>query len=413
MKGALLIGLLLAACSVGEREPEDDVETSMPEKESAAVARKGGDAGEDLVVTRSMRLDPSRKYRTIVIATSDVELDCAGATVDPNYSERYGIIIGTMNAESFHAIKNVTLRNCTVVRTRRAGIQIGHMGCDAAKLELPVEERYRRHPQDILIDNVRVAESANTGLFVDDYVQRVTITNSRFERNAALGMYLTHHSRRNIVRGNYFEKNGLGEKVVPHLKPGGRREALAIDASQENVIEDNVFIDNYGGGIRLYRNCWERSEDPCSVERDVGANGNVIRNNQITGGQVGVWIASRQNNDVDKPGSRCGMKLDPAKGKFNDDAKNNLVTGNKIRRVERGVVAADDGNRVEENDFGQIREACVEVGSAKRSERFGAPVTGVEVSGNICRLSDKLGDDAAVRLIVGSKAKVEDNQIKR
>jgi hypothetical protein len=81
--------------------------------------------------------------------------------------------------------------------------------------------------------------------------------------------------------------------------------------------------------------------------------------------------------------------------------------------VERGVVAADDGNRVEDNDFGQIREACIEVGSAKRSGRFRVPVTGVEVSGNICRLSEKLGDDAAVRLIEGTKAKVADNQIKR
>ncbi len=395
---------LTVACSA---EPAQNAAVGSAAMAQSARSAPSIACSGELIVEKSMTLDPNCAYTSIRIVKSDVVLDCAGATIDPNYSTRYGIVIGPPKLGE--VVRNVVLKNCTVKRARRHGIYISVDGCDADKLALSEEQRYAVHPQQIRLDNVTVVESGNSGLYIDDYVHHVTVENSRFERNAAVGVYITHDARENVIRTSHFERNGYGEKVAPMGK--GRREAIAIDSAQANRIERNVFRDNYAGAVFLYRNCWEKPEDPCQVERRKGASDNVIADNDIEGGLNGVWIASRQYRSADR--ADCGRKPDPQRGIFNDDAKDNRVVGNRIRRTGFGIVAEDDGNVIEDNLIEHPHKACIIAGSEKRISQFGAPVHGLRVIGNSCRIGERAPQQAGIVLVPGTKAIIEDNRVIR
>lgn len=403
--GKLLHILAMALTIACSPEPEGETRAG-PAMEAQSRSSSAADCAIDLVVDRSMTLDPACTYRSIRIVKSGVELDCAGATVDPNYSQRYGIVIGPPKLGEL--VRDVVLKNCTVKRARRHGIYISVDGCDADKLAISEAQRYAVHPQHIRLDNVTVMEAGNSGLYIDDYVQHVTVENSRFERNAGTAIYITHDARENVIRTSHFERNGYGEEVAPMGK--GRREAIAIDSAQANRIENNIFRDNYAGAVFLYRNCWEQPENPCQVERRKGASDNIINGNDIEGGHTGVWIAARQRRSADQP--NCGRKPDPKRGIFNDDAKRNHVIGNRFRRLGRAVVVEDDGNVVADNIIEQPFQGCIIAGSEQRTKQFGAPVQDLAVTGNTCRIGKRDAAEVGIVVTPGTRVKLSGNDIR-
>ena len=383
------------------------VETSSHARAlNPAMAQKEACSQGVMEITESLTLDPACRYGPIRITRSDVVLDCNGATIDLAYGALYGIVIAP--PEGLGELRNVVVRNCKIRRAERHGLYVGGIGCDRDKLQHSREQRYCLHPQNILIENVAVELNGNTGLYIDDYVSDVTIRNSRFVRNAGVGIYLEHHSRRTRIQGNSFVENGHGPRYVKFANV--HREAIAVDASQYNVIEDNRFDGNYAGGIFLYRNCWEKPEDRCQVDREIGADHNIIRRNNIERSRVGIWIASRQHRSADTP--VCGQRPDPSEGIYNDDAKRNRVSDNVIHNVERGIVIEDDHNIVERNTISDAKKACVVVGSQQRMAQFGVPVVGVEVSDNLCRLRPGQTDDAAIAVVKGTGARIDGNRVK-
>jgi hypothetical protein len=68
------------------------------------------------------------------------------------------------------------------------------------------------------------------------------------------------------------------------------REAIAIDASDHNIIR-NTTITSVTGGIYMYRNCGE-----AGVVRHTTPSNNVIERSTFAGAGVAVWLGSREGN---------------------------------------------------------------------------------------------------------------------
>lgn len=206
--------VLLLALSCGQEPVQAPAvaSTSMSTPSSPDAAQSCQDT---LVVHESMRLNPDCTYKLIRIEKPNVVLDCAGATIDVGYEGRHGIVIAPRRFGEL--VHDVVVKNCTVRRARRDGIYIGVEGCDRDKLSVDEEGRYRMHPQRIRLENVTVTESANSGLYIDDYVQHVVVTGSRFERNAKTAIYIEHDARRNEIRDSHlvgYASHGFPESTV-------------------------------------------------------------------------------------------------------------------------------------------------------------------------------------------------------
>lgn len=331
----------------------------------------------DLVVSRSMSLDPRCHYTgTVTITGSGLTLDCNGATLDGEGKVPRTLIVG-----GERRVTKVEVRNCVVTGGRSEGLFVGLTMPDGRK---PTDAQgrafYNRHPQDIELRNLTVRRNGRSGVYVDDYVQNVTIADSVIEQNGGVGIYLEHSSRHNRVVGSRILDNGHGAQSGIPGADSGPREGIAIDSSADNLIEGNVISGNVAGGISLYRNCGEQPGNPDQVKRWQPTAHNLIRNNEVEGGRVGIWVASRQ--DWPYRQDQCRLVPDPAQGIFPDAAPANQVEGNTIGNVVTGIRVADDDNEVSGNRV-EAQTSCLVLGSEDRDRR-GRPVKGLAVVNNRC-----------------------------
>ncbi len=109
----------------------------------------------------------------------------------------------------------------------------------------------------------------------------------------------------------------------------GNREAIAIDASDHNVIKDNTIIHRSNGGIYLYRNCGESG-----VIRHTTPSYNRIEGNNFIGDDVSIWIGSREGNRCyceDDKGWPFGSSIsDMDHARFNAVLKNSFGGAIKV-----------------------------------------------------------------------------------
>lgn len=314
------------------------------------------------------------------ITRSNTLVDCHGGVIDGEGKRGPGIEIDSQG----HPLENVTIRNCTVRNARHQGIMIGWSGPDSAKIHLPRPAIYEATPRNIRLENVTVMNTHRVGVYIDDYVSDVLIDRLVVQGSGGAGIYITHSSRRTTVRRSNISHNGHALN----------REGIAIDSSIDNVVADSVIEDNFVGGIFIYRNCWEKfNVDPNQVKRWQSADGNLIKNNRISGGRVGVWIASRQSRIM----KGCGNEYYGGGLYTLDSAQHNRVTGNDISAVERGVVVEDDWNEVDGNKFSGIRAIAILVGSFPRYFHLNRPVIGTVVRDNQFQ-----GKNKQVEYIAGS-----------
>jgi parallel beta-helix repeat protein len=350
--------------------------TLLPGKETMAQPALSA-CGSNLVVSQSTQLAPGCRYTgTTVITGSDLVLDCRGATLDAEYKASPALLIGGR-----HGVSRVEVRNCVVIGGRLMGVAIGLSNSDAPDLYKPDGQPDRsRFPREIVLRNMTVRRNATVGIYVLDYVQDVTITASLMEENGSTGLYLDRNSLRSRVIDNRILNNGGGGNSGVPLATGGTREGIAIDGASNNLIEKNILSGNRSGGIFLYRNCGEQPKKRDEATRWPPARGNIIRDNEISSGGVGVWLASRQEYSVDP--AKCMLRVDPARGLFTDAAPGNTVTGNRISGMHTGIRVADNDNTVRDNRIDASRD-CLLVGSEQR-ERFGHPVENLRIQGNQC-----------------------------
>jgi parallel beta-helix repeat protein len=320
----------------------------------------------------STRLDPHEKIvgRGFLIRNSNVTLDCGGAVVDGAGKVLYGVQIDSQGRK----ISNIVVKNCVFENFKYDAVNVGWILSYPEKGEVYKKfDLYDKHPENVLLLNNKYLNSGNSGVYINAYSQHVTVRDSYFSGNDGPSIYLDFNSRFSAIQNSVFEHNGFGKT----------REAIAIDSATNNLIEDNVFSDNYSGSIFLYKNCGERrSLDQVPIIRSVGANYNIIKNNIFKNEKVGVWIAARQSHDLSK--QLCADSPIVEGKYFQDYASGNKVIGNSFCGAAQAVIVEDDNNVIENNriDIADLGRA-VRITNPPRAVFLHKPVVGNVVSGNV------------------------------
>lgn len=284
-------------------------------------------------------LSPQCVYQGgVVISSSNVTLDCQGATFDGGGKVKYGVLIDGRGMP----ISNITVENCNILNYADTAVVV--RGLKKSQVSADQQENYTRSPSNVVIRNVVTDRNRRSGVYFDDYVFNSSLQNSTVKGSGGVGVYLDQGTKGITLQNNVIESNGRAE---------GRkstREGVAIDSSAKNIIKDNTFRDNGAGGIFLYKNCGERYNSKNGILRWQSSNDNLIENNTFVDEKVGVWLASRQSKDLSKWG--CGdQSVDVQKKYYRDYANYNTVRGNKFCRVNVAVRNEGDNNRVESNAF--------------------------------------------------------------
>ena len=325
-------------------------------------------------IERSISLDSGCNFSGgLTIKKSDVKLDCRGATIDAR-TVPVGIAVRG------YAIRNVEIVNCRVFGARRTGIHIQAPLSDYDMNQLPMEERYEASARSISIINTTVMSSGVDGIYVGSYAMGTKIRGVSVEQSGSVGIYLEQSSVETSISGSQISRNGFGDPLGRE-KRRPFREGVAIDSSARNTIEGNRIDGNAAGGIFLYKNCWERSNNPRQVQRWQHSSYNEIRNNTFTDEPVGVWIASRQTMNMKN--WECG-DTPIAPGYYRDFADHNRVVANTFNSGRIGINIEDDYNHVLQNIFYEMTDSCVVVGSPLRDHLYGIGIRGTSLVGNSC-----------------------------
>lgn len=275
---------------------------------------------------------------TFTLNKSNTGLDCQGAVIDGANNKKFGVVI----LGSGKPLSNITVKNCIVKNFINSGIRIAS-GIPVRNLgNNPKELNYENSPKYITLDNVEVINSGKVGIFIDSYSSYITIKNSKISNSQMVGIYLEHSSRYNKILNNVIQKNGYNHGAV------NQREGIAIDSSADNLISGNTFIDNFAGGVFLYKNCGEKSHTKNAITRWQHSDNNIIKNNDFLREHIGIWIASRQSKDLSR--LDCGdPALDSEKKYFKDYADNNIVDSNTFCNGHVAIIIEGDNNIIINN----------------------------------------------------------------
>lgn len=310
-------------------------------------------------------------HQSIVISSSNISLDCDGATLDGMGKLKYGIQVVSGGRE----LKNVKIENCNIKNYSVNGVMVGS-GIPDFKRSQNRQENYNVSPSQVEINNVSVDGSGNVGVYLYSYVTNVTLKNSIVKGSRSSGIYLEQSTQSNKIINNMIRDNGVwdGPKT-------GQREGLSIDSSAKNLIQGNSFVNNAAGGIFLYKNCGENFSKGMAVLRWQSSNDNVIRNNKFIDEAVGIWVASRQGSDLSH--RDCGdPSLDGSKKYYRDYANNNLIEGNTFCRNKQYVRIGGNYNVVKNNKADVAPEKMVIEPVNMTARLTGVPPQGNVVEGN-------------------------------
>lgn len=271
---------------------------------------------EDITLTEDVR---KTKYR---FNTPNVVLDGQGRTIDGQCNTAcVGLVITADNV----VVRNLTLRGFD------GGVTIGG-GVTGVRFE-----------------NVTVTDNIQHGIYVDKHVSNFNCINCKISDNGSMGIYLEYGTHGNIIENSEISFNGFRDKDTgdwfdtQRNKRKDKREGIAIDSSQSNVIRNTEFFGNALAAVTLYRNCGERG-----IRREWGASYNTI-----TGGSFSddILVASRQDKDLSE--WDC---LEPYvyNGKYvMDDAEFNVIENVTLQGNTR-IVIMDDNNTIRNVTGGQV-----------------------------------------------------------
>ena len=313
---------------------------------------------------------------------SHSSLDCQGAALSTMADDPSKASAITIKPKTDRAIEDIAVANCHVHG-------YGH-ALHIRQYSNP-NQRYARGfidpaanralaPRDIRVMNVSSRNSINSGMFVGDHVHGVTFDKVHIQNAGTVGLYLEFGSRDNVIKNSVFVGNGFRS-----FKPN--REAIAVDSSSNNRIENNEFIHNGAGSVLLYRNCFEHADDPTRsnhFKRTESSRENVIRGNIFKDEPVGVWVASRQSRNL--KGFTCGaylVKQTPFASYHLDSAKDNQIIDNRFQEVEKGIIVEDDGTLISGNQFAADVNLPINIGSEIREKSAIGAIKGTVIIDNI------------------------------
>ncbi len=405
----LIIGLLvlLTACNTASTR-EAPVAAAMPvapaavanNTDTTGVAGTVGTAGTRdcpawrgvVFLERSVTLPPGCVFRGVELRVrhqQNLVLNMNGAHFDAAGNQQLrGIWF--MNVNPAKPTAHIVLRNATFsgylegIRVHR-GISKG----EAARVssgQLPPAQLRATATHDIRIENVRVLDSRGDGVVFHGGVHHVVLTGSVVANNGGVGIYFGDMTSQIEVSNSKIYGNGY-RKLDGSARYGrGRRENIAIDASFNNRIVNNVIRDAAEGGIALYKNCSEHAGQAGQLARLDHARGNQIIGNTITGNNgYGIHVAERQ--DWELSAFKCGDPLYYQRGGlyYRDHAEQNTLRDNRVLGNGDDIVVQDDNNTLINNQTGNIR-----IGSRIR-QAAGEPVRGTVLRGNTGQVHYQFG----------------------
>ncbi|OBX84493.1 right-handed parallel beta-helix repeat-containing protein [Faucicola atlantae] len=346
--------------------------------------------GQVVPIRGNVRLVPAnadlwQQNISFVITDSDTTLDCQGALMSSTDDTITAIVVRTLPDQST-GVHNVRIKNCLtlgynhgLIIEQQTPANARYETLTAGKTTLAAQRE--QSPHDIWVDNLLVAHTRSSGIFIGDHVQRVDLYGIGVVKAGTVGLYFEFGSGHNTVSHSYFSQNGF--RIG---KPN--REAIAIDSSVNNRIEYSHFDNNGAGGIFLYRNCFEHADDPSRSNhflRTQGSDSNQIVHNVFANEPVSVWIAARQSRNL--KGFACGaytISETPFARYHLDEAERNQVLNNDFTSGKNAIIIEDDNNLVQGNCFASDLEQPIVIGSTIREQSSEGVVKNNRILDNRC-----------------------------
>lgn len=278
------------------------------------------------------------KYR---FTTPNVVFDGQGHTLDGDCNtDCVGLVI---------AADNVVIRNLTLQRFD-GGVRI------------------TKGVSGVRFENVTVTDNVQHGMFVDAGANGFVCSNCTISDNGTMGIYLEYNTYNNVIENSEISFNGFRDKdtgdwfETQRNKNKDKREGIAIDSSQSNIIRDTDFFGNALAAVTLYRNCGERG-----VPREWGASYNTIQGGSFSDD---IMIASRQDKDLSDWDCLQPYVLN---GKYvEDDAEFNRIENVTLEGNTR-LLIKDDFNFVSDVSGGRL------VAGSSVRDAIAEPVIGLEI----------------------------------
>ncbi|WP_348548862.1 NosD domain-containing protein [Psychrobacter sp. KFRI-CH2-11] len=332
--------------------------------------------------TLSKNCDLTGQSIRFELRDSHSSLDCQGAQLSTSADDSSKASAIVIKPKTDAAIENITVANCHITGYGHALHIRQYRNPNQRYTRGVIDSTANRAlaPRDIRVINVSSQNSINSGMFVGDHAHGVSFEHVRIQNAGTVGLYLEFGSRDNVIKDSVFVGNGFRT-----FKPN--REAIAVDSSSNNRIENNQFIHNGAGSILLYRNCFEHADDPSRsnhFKRTESSRDNIIRGNVFQNEPVGVWVASRQSRNL--KGFECGaylVKQTLFASYHLDSAKDNQIIDNQFTQVEQGVIVEDDGTLIRDNTFAADVRLPIQVGSKIREDTAAGPVKHTLINNNI------------------------------
>jgi parallel beta-helix repeat protein len=391
MKTTLLLSplLLLSACNADKlldlSEP-----TRIPIQKSNSVNCPQWNSGDTIDIREDTLIPSGCAYDKVsfTLSTSNVTFDCnnaelngLGKTERNALYRRYKVEEAPVNTafnisgSENNFLQNITVKNCNLqfyINGFNIGFGLKQTTRDDLKERRNIEalENYLRtlSPKNIRIENNKIIGSHKSGIFIQRYITGLIANNNTINGAGDMGIYLESGSQKNIISNSIFTKNGETTYDIEDRKRKLRvrkREAIAVDSSAYNIIKNNKFINNAGGAIFIYKNCYERYEEASQLPRYQSSDSNLIENNIFSDERKGVWIASRQSRDLEN--FTCGdlslLVTDKKEKYYEDFAKNNKVLNNTFENNEKAVIIEDDNNTISNNLFKDTLRKDIIIGS--------------------------------------------------
>ena len=382
--------LLLSACNA-DKLLDLSVPTRTPIQNSNPANCPKWNSGETIKVAKNTTIPKGCKYDkvTFTISKSDITFDCNGAELNGlgkikrnEFYRRYKVAevprntAFTISGSENNFLQNVTVKNCKVLfYINGFNISFGlnktsHDDLKAGR-NVAVLENYLRtlSPKNIRIENNEIIKSHKAGIFIQRYITDLIANKNTIDRASDMGMYLESGTQRITISNSIFSKNGDSTYNLEERKRKPRvrkREAIAVDSSAYNTIKNNKFVNNAGGAIFIYKNCYERYKEAEQLPRYQGSNFNLIENNSFSDEKKGVWIGSRQSRDLNN--FKCGDPVIHIREKnsekyYEDFAKNNRVINNTFDNTEKAVIVEDDNNTISNNRFRNTERKDIIIGT--------------------------------------------------
>lgn len=370
-------------------------------------------------ITESIRLPKGCKYDRVSLLIenqSDITLDCNGAelnglnkefrqAVNVPYSvddAPVSIGIRVLSHETVSS-QNITVKNCTI-KNYITGIAVLTILSEEShadlknKINVEAMENHLRENSvgNVILDNNTIHYSHTNGVYIGRYITGLTVDKTSIKYTSGAGLYLESGTQENTIKNSVFSENGhslyqRGKRARRRILAKDAREGIAIDSASLNTIQNNTFAKNAGGGVFIYKNCYEHHTSASQLPRYQSADNNLITGNSFSDQKKGVWIASRQSKDLKS--FNCGdpriasdeVSYGPKKETiylYEDFAKNNIVRTNTFTNVSNGIVVEDDNSNIDGNTFSGSSEFDIQIGTKYRTNELSKPVTNTTIKNN-------------------------------